>query len=358
MKQILDLAEKLITIPSTFDNSKALEEVLNICKKELSGFHFKEFEKGGIKSLLFFNTDSLAEKFKLILNGHLDVVKAKDIQYNPLQKDGKLYGRGAYDMKTAAATMIVIFKELANEVKYPLGLQLVTDEEVGGFNGTKYQIEKGIRADFVIAGENTDLKINHKSKGIIWLKIKTKGKSAHGAYPWLGENAIWKINNALNIIEKIYPVPNKEAWCTTANLSMIDTPNKTYNKVPDECAAYFDIRYIPEDKEKVVEEIKEKLGKDFEIEIVLKEPDHFTDESKTYIQQLSNSIKEVTGTSTELVNKHGSSDVRHYNLVGCDGITFGLIGEGHHSDNEWVNVDSINNYYHILKNYIINLDQP
>ncbi len=349
MKQVLNLAKKLIEKPSTSDNKKALDEVLNICKKELLDFDLKEFEEEKVKSLLFFNTSS--EKFKIIFNAHLDIVSAKNEQYRPFEKNNKLYGRGSYDMKTATACMILLFKELAKKVNYPFGLQLVTDEEVGGFKGTKYQIERGVRADFVIAGENTDLKINHKSKGIIWLKVKTKGISAHGAYPWLGDNAIWKMQKFLAKLEKLYPIPNEEVWCTTVNLSILDTSNKTSNKVPDECSAFLDIRYIPEDKDKVIANI-EKLGDDFELEVVLKEPEHSTDESNPYIQKLSNSIREVTNKDAELVSKPGASDLRHYNRVGCDGVTFGIIGDGHHSDNEWADIKSVEQYYNILENFL------
>jgi len=128
--------------------------------------------------------------FKIILNAHLDVVSGRKEQYKPYEKDGKLFGRGAIDMKGAAAVEILVFKEIAKKVSYPLALQLVTDEEIGGFCGTKYQIEKGVRADFVIAGEPTDFGVNNKAKGIIWLKIKTKGKAAHGAYPWRGKKCL------------------------------------------------------------------------------------------------------------------------------------------------------------------------
>ncbi len=356
MNQVLKLAEKLISISSVSHNPKALEETLDICKKELLGFNFKEFEKNNIKSLLFYNTATLPEKFKLILNGHLDIVEGKGNQFKPSKENNKLYGRGAYDMKTAAAAMVLLFKELANKVSYPLGLQLVTDEEVGGFNGTKYQVEQGIRADFIIAGENTDLKINHRSKGIIWLKITTKGKSAHGAYPWLGENAIWKMQKILSKLEQIYPIPQKEEWCTTANLAMINTSNKTYNKVPDECSVSLDIRFIPEDKEKVIENIKKIVGEEIEIEVIVKEPEHSTDENNQYIKQLVDAVMKTTGKDTELVYKHGASDIRHYNLVGCDGITFGPIGEGHHSDKEWVDIKSAEDYYNILKEYLSNLN--
>lgn len=352
MEEIQTLAQKLISIPTVSSNSEALDQALKICKKELANFNVKEYEIEGIKSLLFYNTESIPQKFKIILNGHLDVVEASKHQYKPIQKNGKLYGRGAYDMKTAVAVMIYIFKNLANKVNYPLGLQLVTDEEVGGFKGTKYQIERGIRADFVIAGENTDLKINHKSKGVIWLKIKTQGKSAHGAYPWLGENAIWKMNKILSAIEKDFPIPSKEVWETTINLSKIETNNTSYNKVSADCTAYLDIRYIPKDIDRIITKIKKIVQNMADIEITLQEPTHNTNEANPYIKILVKSINSVTKDKPELVYKHGASDIRHFNKVDIDGITFGPKGEGHHSDNEWVDLKSVNEYYQILFTFL------
>lgn len=357
MKQILKLAEKLIAIPSTSDNPTALKETLELVKLELEGSKLKEFNKDGVLSLLYFNTKSLPKKFRLILNAHLDVVPANDSQFKPEQRNGKLFGRGADDMKTAAAAIIILFKDIATKLQYPLGLQIVTDEEVGGFNGTKYQIDQGIKADFVISSENTNLEINHKSKGILWLKIKTKGISAHGAYPWQGINAIWKMQKILNILENLYPIPNEEIWCNTANLANIESANKTFNKVPDECIAYLDIRYIPEDKDKILEELKQQFGQDVNLEIVTNEPAHLTDESNKYLQKLSQAIKKVLNQEAELVNKHGASDIRHYNKVGIEGVTFGPSGGGYHSDNEWVDIKSVEKYYQILEKFLLDINR-
>ncbi len=355
MKHALDLAKKLISIPSTSDDTKALRKVLEIAKGELKGLNFKEFKKDNNYSLLFYNSQSLPKSFKLILNAHLDVVPAKADQYKPQEKDGKLFGRGAYDMKTAAACMILLFKEMANRVDYPLGLQLVTDEEVGGFNGTKYQIDQGLQADFVIAGENTNLQINHQSKGLIWLKVTTKGLSAHGAHPWDGQNAIWKMQKILNTLEKLYPIPQQEMWCTTVNLSRIETTNKTVNKVPDKCVAFLDIRYIPGEQDQVLKKLKQQFGKEASLEIVANEPAHLTNESNVYLQKLIKSTKQVLGEAKALVSHHGASDIRHYNRVGTEGVTFGLVGAGHHSDNEWVEIKSLKDYCNILKNYLNDL---
>lgn len=356
MKQVLNLAKKLISVPSTSDNMNALKEVLEIAKGELKAFNSKGFKKDNNYSLLFYNSKSLPNNFKLILNAHLDIVSGKDNQYKPGEKDGKLFGRGTYDMKTAAACMMLLFKELAEKVNYSLGLQLVTDEEVGGFNGTKYQIEQGVLADFVIAGENSDLQINHESKGVIWLKIITKGKSAHGAYPWHGQNAIWKMQKILNTLEKLYPVPQEEMWCTTVNLSRIETSNKTVNKVPDECVAFLDIRYIPGEQDQVLGKLKQQFDKEANLEIVANEPAHLTDQSNVYLQQLIKSTKQVLGKEKELASHHGASDIRHYNKIGIAGVTFGPIGAGHHSDNEWVDIKSVGDYYKILQHFLTSLN--
>ncbi len=263
--QILDLTSKLISIPSTKDNSKTLKQVLDVALKELKDFTIEYFEKDGVPSALVYPQSKRPKKFKVILNAHLDVVAAKEKQFQPKIKNNRLYGRGAIDMKGAAAVEILLFKELAKKLSYPLALQLVTDEEIGGFKGTKYQIEKGVRADFVIAGEPTDFGINHKAKGIIWAKVHFSGKSAHGAYPWQGENALLKAKKALDKLYKSYPLPKKEAWRTTVNLARIETTNQTFNQVPDNAVLSLDVRYIPEElKGKSFQKGKEILIKKLE----------------------------------------------------------------------------------------------
>jgi succinyl-diaminopimelate desuccinylase len=364
LNRILPLTKSLISLPSTRDNKKALNKVLDLALKEVKDFTIERFEKDGYPSALVYPQKTRPKKFKIILNAHLDVVSGRQEQYKPYEKDGKLFGRGAIDMKGAAAVEILVFKEIAKKVSYPLALQLVTDEEIGGFSGTKYQIEKGVRADFVIAGEPTDFGINNKAKGIIWLKIKTKGKAAHGAYPWKGKNALWLAKKILDKIEKQYPVPKKEAWQTTFNLAKIETPNQTLNKVPDEATIFFDIRYIPEEflkknfekgKEILIKKLKKIVGNLGKIEIILFEPPQFTDEKNFYLLKLKEEAKKVLKKNIKTIVKHGGSDIRHFNQVGCQGVTFGPIGGDLHGDNEWVDVKSLEKYFEILLGFLRNL---
>lgn len=353
LQAILDLSKQLISIPSTKENPKELKKVLEIAKKELKDFTIEEFEKDGISSILAYNSKTRPKKFKVVLNAHLDVVPGKENQYTPVKKDGKLLGRGAYDMKAAAVVELLVFKELAGKVNYPLALQLVTDEEVGGFKGTKHQLEKDVRADFVIAGENTDLTIINRAKGIIWVKITTQGTSAHGAYPWLGDNAVVRMSDVINQILRKYPAPLKEVWKTTVTVSSLNTENKTYNKIPDLCDCMLDIRYIPEDKDVIIPFLKKFENEKVSVDIIENEPIHFTDANNQYLKILGQSINSVLSKKAQILAHHGGSDIRHYNQVKCSGVEFGPKGAGHHTDNEWVDIQSLEEYYKILKDFLL-----
>lgn len=356
LNKIVSLTEKFVSIESIPENTEALESILELALSALKGYTIERFENNGVKSVLIYNSQKRPKKFKIILNGHLDVIPGKEYQYLPKIKNNRLYGVGAMDMKASVACLIIAFKEVAKSINYPLGLQLVTDEESGGFNGTKHQIDKGVRADFVIAGESTNLHIANKAKGILWAKISAKGKTAHGAYPWKGENAIWKMNEFLNLLEKKYPVLNEEKWVTTVSLSRIETSNKTFNKIPDDCAVWLDTRYIPQDSDTIVSNIKELLPKGFTLEIVVKEPALFVDENNQYLKILREIDERVAKKKVSLYGAQGSSDARHFAMMNCDGIEFGPIGGGIGSDNEWVDIKSLGVYFRILKDFLLLLN--
>lgn len=352
---ILDLAKELISIPSIKGNTDALKQTMEIAKKELAGFTIEELESNGIPSLLAYVGEKRPEHFKVILNAHLDVVPAKGNQYQVTEKDGKLHGRGTNDMKAAGAVEILVFKDIAKQLNYPLALQLVADEEIGGFNGTGYQVSQGVKGDFVIAGEPTNFGINNKAKGIIWAKVHTFGKVAHGAYPWNGENALWKIKSFLDKLEKTFPVPEKETWVTTANLAKLETSNNTFNQVPEDATAWIDVRYVPQDTESIEQTLRDMLPEGATIEFLEKEPAQGTSETNPYVLALSKATEKVTGKPSEIIVKHGGSDVRFYEPVGVPGVTFGPIGAGLHSDEEWVDAKSLEDYYNILKEFLLSL---
>jgi succinyl-diaminopimelate desuccinylase len=92
-------------------------------------------------------------------------------------------------MKVSALVLAQVFRELASTLPYALGLQLVADEEVGGADGTLHQLQAGVTGDFVVIGEHSGLNIVADSKGLVQATLRSTGRAAHGAYPWLGDNA-------------------------------------------------------------------------------------------------------------------------------------------------------------------------
>jgi succinyl-diaminopimelate desuccinylase len=353
--KIVTLTKEFISIKSNSNDTAELDKILEVALSNLKDYTIERFQNKGLKSVLVYNTQKRPLKFRIILNGHLDVVPGKDHQYLPEIKDDRLYAVGSMDMKASVACLIMVFEEVANKIDYPLALQLVTDEEIGGFNGTKYQIEKGIKADFVIAGESTGLQIANRAKGILQVKISTKGKTAHGAYPWRGENAIWKMNQFLNMLSKQYPIPAQQEWITTVNLSRIETSNQSFNKIPDGCEIWLDIRYVPEEAETIVNSIRDLLPKGFKLEVVEKESALNVSENNQYLKILQSVGEQVTKKKVRFYGAQGSSDARHFTRVGIDGVEFGPVGGNIGSDDEWVSIKSLEKYYQIIKSFLLSI---
>jgi succinyl-diaminopimelate desuccinylase len=130
------------------------------------------------------------------------------------EQDGKLYGRGAYDMKAAATVLANVFCEFVDTTPYPLALQIVSDEEDNGHNGTDYQIAHGVRGTFVICGDcgrtSSTYTIANEAKGNVILSVMFKGKAAHGAYPWHGDNAALKAADFVRKLHTTQPPPKRQ----------------------------------------------------------------------------------------------------------------------------------------------------
>lgn len=350
--RILPLTKELVAIKSIDGNHEALDESLNLALRHLSEFTIERFERKGVKSALVYNTPTRPERFKILLNTHLDIIPAKEEQYIPREVGDRLYGAGVMDMKANLVAALFAFKDIAKEVAYPIALQLVTDEELGGFDGTKFQVEEGVRADFVLATEPTNFDIVHKAKGVLWLKITATGTTAHGAYPWRGDNAIWKIQTFLEALKTQRPIPVGEVWETTVNLSAIEAANKAYNKIPDECVVGLDIRFVPNEADTILESVTRLLPEGATVEILAHEPALATDADSESIKKLESISSSVLGRDIVLRGAQGSSDARHFQPVGCPGIEFGPIGGGIGSDDEWVDVPSLEKYYEIIKQFL------
>lgn len=351
LDEIITLAQNLIKIRSTEDNIAGLNEAILLLEKKLPDFTHTTFIANGKPSLLIHNQTN-TKQFKILLNAHVDVVPGKKTQFEPHIIERRLYGRGAYDMKAALSVLLVLFKNLAKDISYPLALQITTDEEKGSL-GAQKQVEEGIRSEFIITGEcGNNFQITNRAKGVYHAKVTATGVASHGAYPWLGENAILKLHKALDLILHVYPPAKKESFTTTVNITRIRTANTATNKTPDHAEAHLDIRYIPEDKT-IFSTIAQMLPKGVTIEAETHYSALNTPSDNKYVLLLEESCKAFLNHKVKLRQAHATSDIIRFAEVGCNGIEFGPVGANQHGDNEWVDIHSLNDYYQILKQFLL-----
>jgi succinyl-diaminopimelate desuccinylase len=349
----------LLSVQSTADRPGDLNRAIDFTLDFVGpGFTVERFESGGKPSALLYTGAERPPRFRLILNAHLDVVPASPDQFRPRREGDRLYARGAQDMKVAALVQALVFRELARAVPYPLALQLVTDEEVGGRDGTLHQIGQGVSGEFVLIGESSGLRIVTDSKGMVTATLRSVGRGGHSAYPWLADNALVKLHRTVDRVLAAYPVPAEEAWRTTVNVARIDTPNQARNQIPALAEAWLDLRFPPEDDDlngKTAEEITAHLASFCEPGVTpvvdIADPPHHANRDRPEIGRLREAAA-GQGHRADFLRKHGAADARFYSQRGIDAVIFGIGGDGLHGPDEYADTTTIAPYYQALTDFV------
>lgn len=313
------------------------------------------FVSHDLPSILVYAGPTRPPKFSILLNGHLDVVPGKAKQFAARVEEDKLYGRGALDMKSTLLAMTDVFCDVAEQA--PIGLQIVCDEETGGADGTGLQLANGVMCDMALVGEATPRDaICTESRGFCRATITFNGTSAHGAYPWLGENAVLAATRYINDLLTTYPTPDNEMWQTTVNIAGIQTPGTTFNRVPDTAVLQLELRFTPQDpqfmSQTAAQNFLKSLDSRSKVTIHAFEPSHTANVLNPLVQRLAQIIAEHTGVPTQFIKKYGSADVRYFTERGIDAVTYGLTGANIHADNEYVELASLETYKTILKQFL------
>ena len=288
---------------------------------------------------------------QLCLNGHIDVVPARLEDYKPKIKTNKIFGRGAIDMKGAVAVMIEVMRRLKKTAP-PMALILVDDEEQSVGKSTYEIIEKTkIKPLFTMVGEQTDFNIVTKQKGTINLCIVSKGKSAHGAEPQKGINAITQLMDTLKKIDT-WPIFKKTAgYRPTCVISTIQGGEAT-NSVPCCAQAAVNIRYTQNWE---AEEIKKKIEKIKNRKILIHaqfKPCMMTDAGNKYVERLKTITRKLLKKDVDIKASSTGSDAKYFSQAGLPVVVFGPIGKNYHADQEWVEIEGLKKYYSILNSFI------
>lgn len=351
----LNLTRRLIEIPSVSSDKEQLHRIIEFVRNYLDvpGIYIQEFESNGFPSLVATFEDTRHPE--CLMAGHLDVVSAHDEDFTSTLVHDRLYGRGSGDMKGAAAVMIEVMRHLAMRPDKPsVGLMLTTDEEVGGFNGVHYLLEKeGYRADVgIIPDSNSGMEtLILGQKGVLHVKVTAEGQAAHGSRPYLGENAIDKLIQTYAEINAGIPTVASDAeWGTTMNLGRIDG-GLNINQVPDEAELHLDIRYTdPSEAQKILSHIKKATKGQYDVlaegyPVVVSENDAWV---KRFADVLERFELEVAFNREE-----GSSDARFFAEKEIPVIITGLDKGNTHGDKEWVAIDDLSKFQKILSEFLV-----
>lgn len=291
---------------------------------------------------------------RVILNGHLDVVPGHADQFVPRIDGDRLIGRGAYDMKAALGAMMIATSNLIESP--PEGVQvelvIVPDEERAqpGPNATETLVDQGLRADFVICGEPTDMQVGVQAKGVMILEVVVEGRAAHGSTPWLGDNAIVR---ALEVYRRLESLPFTRASTPlfarpSVNLGCIQGGDAV-NKVPDECRMHVDIRYLPgQDPDEILRQARESGAAS--VDVAIARPPADTDPGHPLVTALVECASRHHESSTS-VGRDGASDAVAFLQVGVPAVEFGPRGAGHHGPDEYVDIPSLLAYRRALEEF-------
>ncbi len=283
-----------------------------------------------------------------MLTGHMDTVPTYDMDIDPFKgeiKDGKLYGRGAVDMKGPLAAMIlslVAIKRSDITLKGDLLFVGVIEEEYKSF-GTEYLVKNGPRADAAIVGEPSQLKIAAGHRGLEWLEITVEGKAAHGGTADKGINAISKAAKLINKIEselipKFSERTHELIGPPTLNFGVIKGGTQP-SSVADKCVVQVDRRWTPletlsqvfNELDEIIEEIQED-DEDFKASVEripsnMATMDHAPMEIDTnhpLVTGLENITEEFLGNKAEIVAFPGWTDASLLsNFAEIDTVVFG-----------------------------------
>ena len=281
-------------------------------------------------------------KPRLLLAPHTDTVSVVGMTIDPFGgevRDGRVWGRGASDTKGPMAAMLCALSRIGDRIP-ALGHEIwfagLMGEESGQYGAKALAAEESF--DFVIAGEPTDLKTVHAHKGSLWVTMTAHGKAVHASAPELGENAIYRMSEALERIRReVIPELSRNEHSllgrSTLSVGTIRGGSKT-NIVPDHCEATIDIRLIPgEDPLRVVQLIQNASPG---IEVVhLGSAPLYTDPGHPLVAQLS-----TLGASP--VGAPWFCDAAVFSAQGMPAVALGpgSIAQAHTAD-EWISVSDL-----------------
>ena len=291
----------------------------------------------------------------LLLNGHTDTVGVAGMSdaHKPVIKDGRMYGRGSYDMKSGlAACMLAIAEAKKQRLRGDVIFTAVIDEEYASI-GTM-ELAKHFHADGAIVAEFTELQLILAHRGFVWLEVETIGKAAHGSRPDLGVDAIAKMGKVLVEIEKLdqslranrtHPLLGSGSL----HASLI-TGGQELSSYPEKCILSVERRTLQGETPEFVEAEFTKIVQNIQQSdstfnaVVRRGIDRSpmeTSEDTEIVKVIQAAAIKVLNHPTQVAGLLGWTDAAVLSAVGIPSVLFGPSGAGAHAVEEWVDLSSV-----------------
>jgi succinyl-diaminopimelate desuccinylase len=359
MQPTLELAQALMRQRSVTPNDADCQRIIAARLAPL-GFVCETFEAGGVTNLWARRGNAQP---LVVFAGHTDVVPTGPLEqwhsdpFTPTLREGKLYGRGAADMKTSLAAFVTAIEALVAaqpDTHGSIGLLITSDEEGPAIDGTVLVVNalkaRAERIAYCIVGEPTCVErlgdtVKNGRRGSLSGKLTVKGIQGHVAYPHLADNPVHRIAPALaQLAATGWDEGNAHFPPTTWQISNIHAGTGAGNVIPGEVTVLFNFRFAtastPEDLQQRVRAILDSHKLAYHIAWELGAKPFLTERGKL-VETISAAIKEVTGVDTQVSTTGGTSDGRFLAEICAELVEFGPTNASIHKINEYVPVAEI-----------------
>jgi|GEM_PF-549694 len=300
----------------------------------------------------------------LAFNGHLDVVPICDPsmwESDPFKArihKGRIYGRGAVDMKSSCAVklhILDILKKLEDRLRGTVRVEMVSDEERGGRHGTGYLMEliqagRLQRPDWVIIGEKSDLKIRCAERGTFIYRVTIKGRATHTFSARVdGVNAVYLAARVISQLERPFTQAHPLVGYPVISVNYIQG-GKAFNQVPAICEFVVDRRTVPgetleglkDEAVQILEGLKREYDFTYHLEVLSHSEASMTDQTEPIVKVFETVLQDVPGVEPEFfLDWAGGTDGKYYRKLGVPTIIYGPLGDHRHGPNEYVRIDSL-----------------
>ncbi len=376
----LALLEQLIARASVTPRDAGCLELIG-ARLEAAGFALERMDSGPddfrVSNLWAVRRGAAADAPVLVFAGHTDVVPTGDLAkwssdpFVPTVRDGRLYGRGAADMKTSLAAMVVAaeaFVAAHPDHRGSVAFLLTSDEEGPARDGTVVCVERlrarGARLDYCIVGEPTSVErlgdtVKNGRRGSLSGKLRVIGIQGHVAYPQLARNPVHQAAPALaELAVTEWDGGNAYFPPTTFQISNIAAGTGVGNVIPGELVVDFNFRFstesTPDTLRQRVHALLERHGLEYTLDWSLSgEP--FLTPVGALSAAISAAIEAETGVTTELSTTGGTSDGRFIAKLCPQVVEFGPLNASIHKIDEYVPLDQIAPLTRIYRRTLENL---